>query len=653
MQRLSVLFPTPLGCYDYLSDIPLNAGQFVIAPFGRKKCIGVVWNTPPDGQYPESKMKKIESVLDGIAPLPKESMDFINWVAGYTLTPVGAVLKMALSSDIEKQSKKPTVFNQPLPRFTTLSFSDAQQSAVNELSAITNEGFGVTLLDGVTGSGKTEVYFEIIAQALEKGGQILVLLPEITLTSAWLSRFQKRFGVAPAVWHSNITPKQRRDTWHAVLSGEARVVVGARSALFLPYINLNLIVVDEEHDSSFKQEDGVLYHARDMAIVRAKIADCPILLASATPSVETYCNVTNGKFYHIVLPERFAGATMPDIILSDMRQKEKGIVKFISPLLTHHLTERLAAKEQSLLFLNRRGYAPLVLCRACGERLQCPHCSAWLVEHKQRKCLQCHHCGYTRTLPKKCPKCDQEDSFVSCGPGVERIFEEAKILFPDARIEMITSDTLGNPKQFATIVERMNNNDIDILIGTQILAKGHHFGNLTLVGIIDADMGLSGGDLRAGERTFQLLQQVMGRAGREQKKGMAIIQTYAPDNMIIQALKNNNREMFLREEVSSRLLLKMPPFGKLAAFIISGKRQDLVAQTASKITQKAPFVKGVDVLGPVPAPLALLRGKYRYRILVKAEKEIRIQTLIRQWLNQINIPSGIDLRVDIDPYSFF
>ncbi len=653
MQRLSVLFPTPLGCYDYLSDEPLSAGQFVLAPFGRKKCIGVVWNTPPDNKYPESKMKKIESVLEGIPALPAQSMEFINWVAGYTLTPVGAVLKMALCSEMEKESKKPIEFAQPLPRFTSLSFSQAQQAAIEELSDITEAGFSVTLLDGVTGSGKTEVYFEIIAQALEKGGQVLVLLPEITLTGAWLSRFEKRFGVKPAVWHSNITPKQRRDTWRAIISGEARVIVGARSALFLPYTNLNLIVVDEEHDSSFKQEDGVLYQARDMAIVRAKIGHCPIMLASATPSVETYCNVVNGKFYHVVLPERFAGATMPDIVLADMRQKEKSGVRFISPLLTQKLTERLAAKEQSLLFLNRRGYAPLILCRACGERLQCPHCSAWLVEHKQKKCLQCHHCGYTRSLPKKCPACEQEESFVSCGPGVERIHEEAQILFPAARIEMITSDTLSNPKQFLDIIDRMNRNEIDILIGTQILAKGHHFGNLTLVGIIDADMGLSGGDLRAGERTFQLLQQVMGRAGREQKKGMAVIQTYAPDNMIIQALKTNNRDMFLKEEVTSRQLLKMPPFGKLAAFIISGKKQDIVAQCASEIAKKAPYIKDIDVLGPVPAPLALLRGKYRYRLLIKASKETKLQNIIRSWLNQVNLPAGVDLRVDIDPYSFF
>ncbi len=656
MQRLSVLFPNPLGCYDYLSDSPVEVGRFVVAPFGRKNMTGIVWHRSADENFPESKMKKIIGVAENLPVFSKENMKFIDWVAGYTLTPPGAVLKMAICADLEKTSKKPLHFDLPQTQNIAIRFSDAQQKAVDELNEICAEGFAVSLLDGVTGSGKTEVYFEMVARALEKGGQVLVLLPEITLTSAWLGRFQKRFGVMPAVWHSGITPKQRRDTWYAVVSGEARVVVGARSALFLPYRNLGLIVVDEEHDSSFKQEDGVLYQARDMAVVRAKLADCPIILASATPSVETYCNVLSGKYAHVVLPERFAGASMPDIVLADMRVKEKrekNDVRFISPLLREKMAERLQAGEQTLLFLNRRGYAPLMLCRACGERLKCPHCSAWLVEHKQRKCLQCHHCGYTRRLPKECPACGAVESFVSCGPGVERIFEEAHTLFPEAVIEMITSDTLGNPKQFADITEHMNQNKIDILIGTQILAKGHHFGNLTLVGIIDADMGLSGGDLRAGERTFQLLQQVMGRAGREQKKGTAVIQTYAPDNLIIQALKNNNRSLFLEEEINSRKVLNMPPFGKMVAFIISGKKQELVAETAGKIAKHAPYMNGLDVLGPVPAPIAVLRDKYRYRLLIKSKREIKLQAVIHQWLSKIKIPFGVDLRVDIDPYSFF
>lgn len=652
MQRLSVLFPTPLGCYDYLTEEELLPGQFVQVPFRRRQIIGVVWDKKPDLSVPAEKIKKIECVLD-LPPLPLETIQFVNWVSAYTLSPLGIVLKMTLINEMTKISKKPLSFPAPNRLHSTIAFSPAQQKAVRILNSKINSGFSVSLLDGVTGSGKTEVYFEAIAEALKQPGQILVLLPEITLTTAWLERFEKRFGVTPAVWHSNITLKQRRDTWQAVMKNEARVIVGARSALFLPFQKLNLIIVDEEHDSSFKQEDGVLYQARDMAVVRAKIADCPIILASATPSLETYCNVLSKKYEHIELPERFAGAALPDIRLLDMRQKGKGPIRFISPALQTLLAANIRQKEQSLLFLNRRGYAPLILCRACGERLKCPHCSAWLVEHRQQKYLQCHHCGYQRRIPEICPACEQEGTLVSCGPGVERIQEEAHSLFPEAVLQIVTSDTLNNPKEFAHILERIKSNEIDILIGTQILAKGHHFANLTLVGVIDADMGLSGGDLRASERTFQLLHQVMGRAGRERKKGIAVLQTYAPDNMIIQALKENNRERFLAEEIASRELLHMPPFGKLAAFILSGKNEKMVAETAQQIVQKAPFIPEMNVLGPTPAPLSLLRGKYRYRILVKAFKEVKIQNMLAQWLQQISIPPGVDVRLDIDPYSFF
>ncbi|MBE6455699.1 MAG: primosomal protein N' [Alphaproteobacteria bacterium] len=652
MQRLSVLFPTPLGCFDYLSADSLPAGTFVHAPFGHKSALGIVWNTQPDESFPIEKLKKINDI-ENLKPLPEETIKFVNWVSAYTLAPLGAVLKMTLCSEIGKESKKPIQFKQPNPTFFRLQFSEAQQEAIDSLLETSEDGFNVSLLDGVTGSGKTEVYFEILAKIFQSGGQALVLLPEITLTGAWLSRFEKRFGVQPAVWHSNLTPKQRRDTWNAVHTGSAQIVVGARSALFLPFQNLKLIVVDEEHDSSFKQEDGVLYQARDMAIVRAKIADCPIILASATPSIETYCNTLTGKYNHIILPERFAGATLPTTVLADMRQKEKGPVRFISKQLEIHLKQNLEDGNQSLLFLNRRGYAPLMLCRGCGERLKCKHCSAWLVEHKTKKCLMCHHCGYTKAVPKTCAKCGQSDCFVSCGPGVERILEETNMLFPTARTALITSDTLTNLKEFNTVLTKMENHEIDILIGTQILAKGHHFADLTLVGIIDADMGLSGGDLRAGERTFQLLQQVMGRAGRGQKKGTAIIQTFAPENMIIQALKNNDRQLFLTEEMKSRQLLKLPPFGRLAAFIISGKQQIRVEQAARIIVQKAPFSTQIDVLGPVPAPIPYLRNKHRYRILVKTAKETNLQSLLKQWMKQVNIPTGVDVRLDIDPYSFF
>ncbi len=650
MQRLSVLFPVALGCYDYLNDNNLKPGTFVWAPLGRKKCMGVVWDKKPDEKYPIEKLKSIESVCPE-PPLNTQMIRFINWVAGYTLTPLGAVLKMALHPEIGKISKKPLIFDEPNPHFTQIDFSPAQQKVVNGLFKI--QGFQVALLDGVTGSGKTEVYFEKTAQVLESGHQqILVLLPEIILTTAWLGRFEKRFGVNPALWHSSLTPNQRRDTWEAVRSGTVRVVVGARSALFLPFHNLGLIIVDEEHDPSFKQEEGVLYHARDMAIVRAKIANCPLILASATPSLETYVHTQQGDYLHFILPERFAGATLPDTETVDMRQKEKGPVQFISKDLQIALKDRLDKKEQSLLFLNRRGYAPLMLCRQCGHRLQCPHCSAWLVTHKGSHTLQCHHCGYTLPVPKVCPVC-QSENLVACGPGVERVAEETQNLFPNARIAQITSETLKNPKDFEQIIQKMDAGEIDILVGTQILAKGHHFANLTLVGVIDADMGLSGGDLRAGERTFQLIQQVMGRAGREHKKGLAVLQSYNPENLIIQALQKNDRTTFLTEEMNARKILKMPPFGKLASLIISGKNQTLTYQTVQKIVRHAPQKPNISVLGPVVAPIAKLRGKYRYRLLVKADKSINIQNYLHLWMDGAIIPPSVDVRMDIDPYSFF
>ena len=650
MQRVPVLFPLAVGCYEYVHDKALPIGTFVRATLGKKQLIGIVWDKVANSDYPLEKLKPIQEVLP-LPPLPTKTIRFIKWVAAYTMSVPGTVLKMALHPEIEKASKKPLIFLPPNPDFDTIHFSKAQEKAVQELLAL--KDFQVALLDGVTGSGKTEVYFEAIADALRHNKQVLVLLPEIILTTAWFNRFEKRFGVKPALWHSSITPKTRRDTWEAVRANTAQVVVGARSALFLPFHDLGLIVVDEEHDASFKQEDGVLYNARDMAIVRASQAPCPIILASATPSLETYCNAKEGKYHHVHLPERFAGANLPNIELVDMRQKEKGPVKFISKRLASEIEKTLQRNDQALLFINRRGYAPLVLCRACGTRLQCPHCSAWLTEHKYTGTVQCHHCGYTRKIPTECPCCHEQNSLVSCGPGVERVAEEVQLLFPTAKIAQITSDTLTTPQAFESLLNQIQNGEINILIGTQMLAKGHHFPNLTLVGVIDADMGLAGGDLRAGERTFQLLNQVMGRAGRESKPGLALLQTYTPDNLILKALKENNRNAFLSEEISARQLLKMPPYGKLAGLILSGRNNALTYHTAQQLVQKAPFIKGVDILGPVVAPIAKLRDKHRYRILIKTDKQIKIQNLLQNWLKLVKINPSVELRIDIDPYSFF
>ncbi|MBP5343971.1 MAG: primosomal protein N' [Alphaproteobacteria bacterium] len=650
MQQITVLCPLAVDAYDYMAPDSLPVGTFVRVPLGRKHVLGVVWDSPINQQLDAQKLKPIDQVLP-LPLLPQQTIQFVNWVAKYTLSKLGPVLKMALNPEIEKISKHPIVFDTPRPDFKQLDFSEQQKQAIKQLLSL--RGFNVALLDGITGSGKTEVYFEAIATHLKQGEQVLVLLPEIILTTAWLERFKDRFGVYPALWHSSITAKTRRDTWEAVRSGASRVIVGARSALFLPFQNLGLIVIDEEHDASFKQEDGVLYNARDMAIVRAKQAPCPIILASATPSLETYCNAENGKYQHIHLTERFKGAVLPEIELVDMRNKEKGPVRFISARLAQLLQEKLNQHQQSLLFLNRRGYAPLVLCRACGEKLSCPHCSAWLTEHRKTHTLQCHHCGYTRKRPDICPTCHEQNSFISCGPGVERIAEEVQTLLPQAKTATITSDTLNSPKQFTNLLDQIQKGEIDILIGTQILAKGHHFPNLTLVGVIDADMGLAGGDLRAGERTFQLLQQVMGRAGRSENTGIAVLQTYSPENLILKALQNNDRNTFLTEEIAARKLLKMPPFGKLAAIIVSGKNESLTYKTAKNLALTAPSMPGLEVLGPVVAPLAKLKDKNRYRLLVKATKNITLQNILHPWVNRVKIPSSVNVRIDIDPYSFF
>lgn len=536
------------------------------------------------------------------------------------------------------------------------TLSAGQRAAADDLCARLVGGFSVTLLEGVTGSGKTEVYFEAVAETLRRGRQVLVLVPEITLTAQWLSRFERRFGAPPLAWHSELAQGKRRRTWRAVAAGRAPVVVGARSALFLPYRDLGLIVVDEEHESAFKQEDGVVYHARDMAVVRARLGRIPAILASATPSLETVINAQAGRYHRVHLPERHAGARLPDIELVDMRRTppEKGDwgPSFIAPPLVEALTRTLEAGEQAMLFLNRRGYAPLTLCRGCGHRLQCPNCTAWLVEHKLWGRLQCHHCGYMVKRPDTCPACGREDEFAACGPGVERLTEEVSRRFPQARVAMVASDTLTGPLAAAELMRRVQAREVDLLVGTQVLAKGLHFPLLTLVGVIDADLGLSGGDLRAAERTFQLLSQVAGRAGRGEKPGTVMLQTYQPEHPVLAAMKTGDAQAFLDAEAEGRHLLRMPPYGRLAALIVSGPDADAVESTARRLAAAAPRPSGVEVLGPAPAPLAVLRGRHRWRLLLKAPRDQRIQPLVRHWLCAVQWPSSVRVQVDVDPYSF-
>jgi primosomal protein N' (replication factor Y) len=548
-------------------------------------------------------------------------------------------------------------FAAPDPHRSGVALEPEQQTAASTLSAAVGRGFSVSLLEGVTGSGKTEVYFEPVAAALKVGRQVLVLVPEISLTAQWLGRFRARFGVDPAVWHSDVTGKQRRETWRAVAEGDARVIVGARSALFLPFQDLGLIVVDEEHDAGYKQDEGVIYHARDMAVVRAREADIPIVLASATPSLESVLNAQAGRYRHVVLAGRVGGATLPDVTLINMIRTppEKGPWgrSWLAPPLVNAIDETLQAGEQVLLFLNRRGYAPLTLCSACGHRLQCPSCTAWLVEHRLAKRLQCHHCGYVAPRPTACPACGKEETFVPCGPGIERVAEEAAARWPDSKVVAVASDMLERPSTMAALVDAIEQRQIDIVVGTQVLAKGHHFPSLTLVGVVDADLGLASWDLRASERTHQLMHQVAGRAGRADSPGRVMLQTHDPNHPVLRAMTAGDTAAFLETEADARRSLGMPPFGRLVALILSGTSEHAVLEAGRDLARAAPTASGVEVLGPAPAFMALLRGRHRHRFLVKGPRNRLLQPLIRAWLNSVKLPSSVRVHIDVDPYGFY
>ncbi len=550
------------------------------------------------------------------------------------------------------------VAEMPDADFVRSEFSAAQAAGAAALKAtVANGGYSVTLIDGVTGSGKTEVYFEAVADTIRAGRQSLILMPEIALTAAFLDRFAARFGTRPAEWHSELSPRKRARTWRAVADNEVSVVVGARSALFLPYADLGLIVVDEEHDPAYKQEDGVHYHARDMAVVRGHIAKIPVVLASATPSVETEVNARRGRYARIALPERFGGARLPSVEAIDLRVAPPPRGRFISPVLAEAIKTALERKEQALLFLNRRGYAPLTLCRACGFRFSCPHCDAWLVDHRFRRQLVCHHCGFAMPHPPACPKCQAADSFVPIGPGVERLDEEVRALFPEARVLVLSSDLVATVERMREEFADIAAGKFDIVIGTQLVAKGHHFPMLNLVGVIDADLGLANGDPRAAERTFQLLHQVIGRAGRDAGTGHGFLQTHQPDHPVMRALIAQDREAFYSAEIADREAAHYPPFGRLASIVVSGPDKSDTASYARALARAAPEPDLLDgevrVLGPAEPPFALIRGRHRLRLLIKAPRAFDLSNYLRAWLAAAPKKHGsIKFDIDIDPQSF-
>ena len=708
-------FPGPFD-YRIPPGLQAKPGDVVLVPLNRREEVGVIWDAPADAAVPAHKLKSVVGVLDTppmgaslrrfidwiaaytLSP-PGEVMAMALRVVSNTMVrPVvryrradplpdarmtpprqrvlealgrqqprsaadllceagasPAVLRgMTEAGLLVTDTARPAPpFAPPDPEHAGPALSDQQSGVANSLGdAVARRAFSVTLLDGVTGSGKTEVYLEAVAACLRVGRQALVMLPEIALSSQWIERFQRRFGVAPAVWHSDLPSRVRKLTWQAVAEGTAPVVVGARSALFLPFPDLGLVVVDEEHEAAFKQQDGVVYHARDMAVVRARFSGCPAVLVSATPSLETVANVEAGRYAHLRLASRHGGASMPAVTLLDLREAPPDRGRFLAPPLIGAVKQTLARGEQAMLFLNRRGYAPLTLCRQCGHRMQCPNCTAWLVEHRTRHQLLCHHCGHTIPIPAECPACAARDSLTPVGPGIERITEEAALVFPEARRLIMASDTIAGPYAAAAAAHAIEDRSVDLIIGTQLVAKGWHFPHLTFVGVIDADLGLAGGDLRASERTVQLLHQVAGRAGRAEAAGQVMLQTFVPDHPVMLALLRGDLDAFMATEAESRRDGDWPPYGRLAALIVSADTAIMADTIARDLGWAAPRGEGIVVLGPAPAPMALLRGRHRRRLLLKVRRDVPVQPILRSWLSSVVVPRGGRVDVDVDPISF-
>jgi primosomal protein N' (replication factor Y) len=705
------------GPYSYRvpRGMQVSRGSIVAVPLNNRLTLGVVWGLPKDN-YAHNRLKDIDVAYD-VPPLSEELLKTVDWVARYTLAPPGQVLRAVLRSsealDAERpvsayrrtgvdpnrltparlrvldtvadglawaksaivgasgasasvieglaragalerlEMPPPPIVAPPDPDAAPPTLSVEQAAALEEIRGIGVDNFGVALLDGVTGGGKTEVFFEAVADTLRAGRQALILLPEIALTHTFLERFTRRFGTRPAEWHSDMTPAQRARTWRGVINGTVRAVVGARSAMFLPFRELGLIVLDEEHDGAFKQSEGVNYHARDMAVVRGKFASARVILSSATPSVESRNNANTGRYRHVLLTSRFSASAMPDVTALDMREEppEKGT--WIAPRLAREIFATLDRGEQALLFLNRRGYAPLTLCRACGHQYQCPDCDAWLVEHRFRGVLMCHHCGLEQRKPQACTECGAVDSLMPIGPGIERIAEEAAARFPDARTVILSSD-MGSNAQLRDRFGEIERGEYDLVIGTQLVAKGHHFEKLTLVGVLDADLGLAHGDPRAAEKTFQILTQVTGRAGRAAKAGRAFLQTWHPTHPVMQAMVSQDREAFYAHELAAREEGGLPPFGRLAALIVSASEHDEAMRFSRALLSAAPMAEGLRLFGPADAPVAMVRGRHRVRLLAQSPRDFDLSGYVRFWLTGAERPRGnLRVQVDIDPMSFY
>ena len=650
MQTARILLPlVKLFPLDYLvpKELILSVGDLVVVPFRNKEVTGIVWQLNVELSTSINKTKFIQKKVQPELGISNDMLELIKWCANYYMTSLGSIAKLALPTELSEGPIK--VKRQELcSDFTLPTLSTEQEEALSLL----RQSNKPSIIKGITGSGKTEVYFHLIADYLKRDKQVLIMLPEIALSQQIVSRFTARFGFAPVIWNSLVTKSQRKMILRGILTNEVKVVIGARSSVFLPYPNLGAIILDEEHDGSYKQDDGILYNARDVAILRGNISKIQVVLCSATPSIETMHNVNQNKYQLIELSNRHHGAVLPDVQLIDMTKEKLPKNFFLSAALKAAMHKNLAKHEQILLFLNRRGYSPLMLCKLCGYRFTCSACSSWLVVHKSSKKLICHHCGHQSKIHTTCPDCLEHDSLTVCGPGIERIEEETKHFFPNKKIAVISKDHIQNPEKIRDLLHKMEHSEIDILIGTQIITKGYHFPNLTLVGVIDSDLNSgSAGDLRSSERTYQLLHQVGGRAGRENKKGLVLMQTYYPDNIIFHQLQSGG-DQFLQHELMTRKLSDMPPYTKMAAILLSSVHEHKVLSIANNLVAVAPKSQA-KILGPTCALMSKLAGKFRYRILVIADKKFDLQNYLKAWLSKVTIPSSCQIKIDIDPINFY
>ena len=653
-KKISVLlaeFNIPILTYIANQKELISVGDLVEVTLKNKNTFGVVFEINPSCDLPLEKIKPITKKIDGIN-FNKEHIEFIVKSSRYYLGSMSSFFKMSVP--VKKILDYDKNITNPINQFNLAELNSVQNIAYEELKKLTLEkSYSTSVLDGITGSGKTEIYFNLIADHIkDQSKQVLILLPEIVLISQLIDKFRSRFNFEPVQWHSSVKNSLKNKYFLEIEHGDARVIIGTRSALFLPFKNLSLIIVEEEHDHSYKQDDGVNYNARDGAILKAYINNFPVILVSATPSLETFYNVKLNKYNIVKVESRYSNVALPQINICDLRTENMNKKEWISSILKKQILKTFSLRKQILLFLNRRGYAPLLLCRVCGHRFECKHCSSWMVAHKKNSRLECHHCGAQKPIPKECPECKREGSLASCGPGVERIEEEIRLMLPEARIVLMTKDTIKSPQDAQDIIEQIISGEVDIIIGTQLIAKGHHFPKLALVGVIDADAGLASVDLRAPEICFQLLEQVRGRAGRENEQGEVVIQTYNPENKTIKALISGNRDLFYENEIKSRKASFMPPFSRLCAITVSGANEEKVKNIAKKLVKFAPTTKEVNILGPSSSQILRVKRKFRYQILLQTEKRFNLQDYIKVWFSLLKIPSTIYVKADIDPYKF-